>query len=88
MLTDIRWKSYIFPKSTPTVFTVEVEDDKGKVTTEEVRFTVNHPPTIELTSPTNGAEFVSPATIALASAATDNRRTARCERWSFSPTAN
>ena len=72
VLTDIRWKSYIFPKSTPTVFTVEVEDDKGKVTTEEVRFTVNHPPTIELTSPTNGAEFVSPATIALASAATDN----------------
>ena len=35
-------------------------------------FTVNHPPTIELTSPTNGAEFVSPATITLAATASDN----------------
>ena len=72
VLTDIRWKPGVYPNSTLTKLTVDVEDDKGKVTTEKVRFTVNHPPTIELTSPTNGAEFVSPATITLAATASDN----------------
>ena len=72
VLTDTRWKTGYYPDSTPTVFTVDVEDNQSKVTTEKVRFTVNNAPMIELTSPTNGAELVSPATIALAAAATDN----------------
>ena len=72
VLTDIRWEGGAYDNSTPTLFTVDVGDDKDKITTEKVRFTVNHPPTIELTSPKNGAEFVSPATIALAATASDN----------------
>ncbi|SVA97351.1 uncharacterized protein METZ01_LOCUS150205, partial [marine metagenome] len=72
VLTDIRWEAGYFPNSAPTKFTVDVEDNQGKVTTEDFVFTVNHPPTIELTSPANGAGFVSPATITLAATATDN----------------
>ena len=72
VLTDIRWEAGYYQNSTPAEFTVDVEDNQGKVTTEKVRFTVNHPPTIELASPANGAEFVSPATIALAATAADH----------------
>ena len=72
VLTDIRWEAGYYTQSTPAEFTVDVEDNQGKITTETVLFTVNHPPTIELTSPTNGAEFVSPATITLAATASDN----------------
>ena len=72
VLTDIRWEGGAFPNSAPTIFTVDVEDDKGTLTTEKVHFTVNHAPTIELTSPASGAEFVFPATVTLAATASDN----------------
>ncbi len=72
VLTDIRWKTGFYENSTPIVFTVDVEDNQGKITTEKVQFTVNHAPTIELASPANGAKFISPATIALAATASDN----------------
>ncbi|MDP6794769.1 MAG: Ig-like domain-containing protein, partial [Verrucomicrobiota bacterium] len=72
VLTDIRWEAGYYEDSSPTEFTVEVEDDKGTVTTLKVQFTVNHAPLIELTSPADGAEFVSPATVTLAATASDN----------------
>ena len=39
---------------------------------EKVLFTMNHAPTIELTAPVAGVEFVSPATISLKANASDN----------------
>ena len=72
VLTDIRWEAGYFSDSAPTKFTVDVEDNQSKVTTKDFVFTINHAPTIELTSPANGAGFVSPATITLAATATDN----------------
>ena len=72
VLTDIRWEAGYYTQSTPAEFTVDVEDDKGTVTTLKVLFTVNHAPTIELTSPADGAEFVSPAIVTLAATASDN----------------
>ena len=59
-------------KSMWTQFTVDVEDNQNEITTEEVLFTMNHAPTIELTAPVAGAEFVSPATISLKANASDN----------------
>ena len=51
---------------------MDVEDDTGSVTTLKVLITVNHAPTIPLTSPADGAEFVSPAIVTLAATASDN----------------
>jgi len=72
VLTDSRWEAGYFPESAAYKFTVDVEDNQDKVTTEDFVFTVNHAPTIELTSPVDGTEFVSPATITLAATASDN----------------
>jgi len=72
VLTDIRWEAGYFPESAAYKFTVDVEDNQDKVTTEDFVFTINHAPTIELTSPVDGTEFVSPATITLAATASDN----------------
>ena len=51
---------------------MDVADNQDKVTTEDFVLTINHAPTIELTSPVDGTEFVSPATITLAATASDN----------------
>ena len=72
VLTDIRWEAGFFPESAAYTFTVDVEDNQDRVTTEDFVFTINHVPTIELTSPEDGTEFVSPATINLAATASDN----------------
>ncbi|MCH2592422.1 MAG: Ig-like domain-containing protein [Pedosphaera sp.] len=72
VLTDIRWEAGYFPESAAYTFTVDVEDNQDRVTTEDFVFTINHVPTIELTSPEDGTEFVSPATLNLAATASDN----------------
>ena len=72
VLTDIRWEAGYFPESAAYKFTVDVADNQDKVTTEDFVLTINHAPTIELTSPVDGTEFVSPATITLAATASDN----------------
>ncbi|MCH2609359.1 MAG: Ig-like domain-containing protein, partial [Pedosphaera sp.] len=72
VLTDTRWKTGYYPKSSKVKFIVDVTDNQDKVTTLDVIFTVNHAPTVELTAPTAGAEFVSPATISLTANASDN----------------
>ena len=59
-------------KSMWTQFTVDVEDNQNEITTEKVLFTMNYAPTIELTAPVVGVEFVSPATISLKANASDN----------------
>ncbi|MED6314669.1 MAG: Ig-like domain-containing protein, partial [Verrucomicrobiota bacterium] len=66
VLTDIRWENFTYDNSTLTVFTVDVEDNQGAVTTQKVRFTVNHAPSIEITSPLDGTEFIFPVPISLA----------------------
>ena len=72
VLTDTRWEAGYYPKSSKVKFVVDVTDNQDKVTSLDVIFTVNHAPTVELTSPVAGAEFVSPATISLAANANDN----------------
>ena len=72
VLTDTRWKTGYYPKSSKVKFIVDVTDNQDKVTTLDVIFTVNHAPTVELAAPTAGAEFVSPATISLTANASDN----------------
>ncbi len=54
------------------VLLVKATDDKGAVTTSTaVNVTVNKPPSAKITSPTNGAKFVAPATIAIKASAMD-----------------
>ena len=72
VLTDTRWETGYYPKSSKVKFIVDVTDNQDKVTTLDVIFTVNHAPTVELTAPAAGAEFVSPATISLTANASDN----------------
>ncbi|MBO61474.1 MAG: hypothetical protein CMO63_05840, partial [Verrucomicrobiales bacterium] len=72
VLTDTRWETGYYPKSSKVKFIVDVTDNQDKVTSLDVIFTVNHAPTIELTAPVAGAEFVSPATISLKANASDN----------------
>ena len=52
--------------------TVRATDNNGLTTSDFVDITVNSPPTVSLTSPANGAVFVTPANIALSASAADS----------------
>jgi len=63
------------PASGPQSVSAKVVDLEGNVgTSATVPITIvnNAPPTVELTSPTSGAQFTAPATIALAAIASDS----------------